>query len=58
MRVKIRDGRFHNMEEPGAFDKSMLDFHPEQGIKKRPTRVLLADDHTMFREGLAGLLTS
>jgi hypothetical protein len=21
------------MEEPGAFDKSMLDFHPEQGIK-------------------------
>ena len=24
----------------------------------RPTRVLLADDHTMFREGLAGLLTS
>lgn len=25
--------------------------------KKRKTRVLLADDHTMFREGLAGLLT-
>jgi DNA-binding NarL/FixJ family response regulator len=26
--------------------------------KERPTTVLLADDHTMFREGLAGLLTS
>ena len=24
----------------------------------RPTKVLLADDHTMFREGLAGLLAS
>ncbi len=27
-------------------------------MQHRPTRVLLADDHTMFREGLAGLLTS
>ncbi len=27
-------------------------------MEHRPTRVLLADDHTMFREGLAGLLTS
>lgn len=27
-------------------------------MKERPTRVLLADDHTMFREGLAALLTS
>ena len=27
-------------------------------MQKRPTTVLLADDHTMFREGLAGLLTS
>lgn len=26
--------------------------------RNRPTRVLLADDHTMFREGLAGLLAS
>src|SRR5918998_6383561 len=27
-------------------------------MQKRPTTVLLADDHTMFREGLAGLLAS
>lgn len=27
-------------------------------MEERSTRVLLADDHTMFREGLAGLLTS
>jgi DNA-binding NarL/FixJ family response regulator len=27
-------------------------------MEARPTTVLLADDHTMFREGLAGLLTS
>ncbi len=27
-------------------------------MQKRPTTVLLADDHTMFREGLAGLLSS
>lgn len=27
-------------------------------MENRPTRVLLADDHTMFREGLAGLLAS
>jgi DNA-binding NarL/FixJ family response regulator len=27
-------------------------------MEERPTRVLLADDHTMFREGLAELLTS
>ncbi len=27
-------------------------------MEHRPTRVLLADDHIMFREGLAGLLTS
>jgi DNA-binding NarL/FixJ family response regulator len=27
-------------------------------IKRRPIKVLLADDHTMFREGLAGLLTT
>ena len=27
-------------------------------MEKRPTTVLLADDHTMFREGLAGILTS
>jgi DNA-binding NarL/FixJ family response regulator len=27
-------------------------------MEDRPTRVLLADDHTMFREGLARLLTS
>ena len=27
-------------------------------MQHRPTRVLLADDHIMFREGLAGLLTS
>jgi DNA-binding NarL/FixJ family response regulator len=27
-------------------------------LEARPTTVLLADDHTMFREGLAGLLTS
>jgi two-component system NarL family response regulator len=25
---------------------------------ERPIRVLLADDHTMFREGLAGVLAS
>jgi DNA-binding NarL/FixJ family response regulator len=29
-----------------------------QGTKKRPVRVLLADDHTMFREGIAGVLAS
>jgi DNA-binding NarL/FixJ family response regulator len=28
------------------------------GETNRPIRVLLADDHTMFRQGLAGLLTS
>lgn len=27
-------------------------------MEQSPTRVLLADDHTMFREGLAGLLAS
>jgi DNA-binding NarL/FixJ family response regulator len=27
-------------------------------VEERLTRVLLADDHTMFREGLAGLLTT
>ncbi|HVF02934.1 MAG TPA: hypothetical protein VNA27_16540 [Rubrobacteraceae bacterium] len=27
-------------------------------MEERPTTVLLADDHTLFREGLAGLLTS
>ena len=27
-------------------------------MEMSPTRVLLADDHTMFREGLAGLLAS
>ena len=27
-------------------------------MEARPTTVLLADDHTMFREGLAALLTS
>ena len=27
-------------------------------MQSRPTTVLLADDHTMFREGLAQLLTS
>jgi len=27
-------------------------------MEERPTRVLLADDHTMFREGLARTLTS
>lgn len=27
-------------------------------MERPPTRVLLADDHTMFREGLAGLLAS
>ena len=27
-------------------------------MERSPTRVLLADDHTMFREGLAGLLAS
>jgi DNA-binding NarL/FixJ family response regulator len=27
-------------------------------MEARPTRVLLADDHTMFRQGLAALLTS
>jgi DNA-binding NarL/FixJ family response regulator len=26
-------------------------------MEARPTRVLLADDHTMFRQGLAALLT-
>ncbi len=29
-----------------------------KGGSGRPVRVLLADDHTMFREGLAGLLSS
>jgi DNA-binding NarL/FixJ family response regulator len=29
-----------------------------QGTKKRPVRVLLADDHRMFREGIAGVLAS
>jgi DNA-binding NarL/FixJ family response regulator len=29
-----------------------------QGTKKRAVRVLLADDHRMFREGLAGVLAS
>jgi DNA-binding NarL/FixJ family response regulator len=28
------------------------------GETNRPIRVLLADDHTMFRQGLAGLLAS
>src|SRR5215216_7507336 len=28
------------------------------GITSNPIRVLLADDHTLFRQGLAGLLTS
>lgn len=28
------------------------------GGRQRPVRVLLADDHTMFRRGLAGVLTS
>jgi DNA-binding NarL/FixJ family response regulator len=32
--------------------------HSEYAIKRRPITVLLADDHTMFREGLAGLLTA
>ena len=36
----------------------MLTIHPEYAIKRRPIKVLLADDHTMFREGLAGLLTT
>jgi DNA-binding NarL/FixJ family response regulator len=34
------------------------DIDPGQMTEDRPTRVLLADDHTMFREGLARLLTS
>src|SRR5215211_2861104 len=29
-----------------------------QGTERRPVRVLLADDHKMFREGLAGMLAS
>ncbi len=33
--------------------------HPsDDGHPGKPVRVLLADDHTMFREGLAGLLAS
>ena len=36
--------------------------HRERGTGKdreaRPVRVLLADDHTMFRQGLAGVLAS
>jgi hypothetical protein len=30
----------------------------ENPDKTGPTRVLLADDHTMFRQGLAGVLAS
>jgi DNA-binding NarL/FixJ family response regulator len=30
----------------------------EQGMLRRPVRKLLADDHRMFREGLAGMLAS
>src|SRR5829696_3260603 len=30
----------------------------KQGTQRRPVRVLLADDHSMFREGLAGMLAS
>jgi DNA-binding NarL/FixJ family response regulator len=30
----------------------------ENTDKSRPIRVLLADDHTMFRQGLAGVLAS
>src|SRR5215218_10548910 len=30
----------------------------KQGTQRRPVRVLLADNHSMFREGLAGMLAS
>jgi DNA-binding NarL/FixJ family response regulator len=36
----------------------MDDSDPRGMEEGRPMRVLLADDHAMFREGLAGLLTS
>ncbi len=41
-----------------AFEKSKFAADSSEAVKERPTTVLLADDHTMFREGLAGLLTS
>ena len=46
------------MEDPLAVEKFMLATNLGMVMEERPTRVLLADDHTMFREGLAGLLAT
>ena len=46
------------MEDPLAFEKFVLATNLGKVMEERPTRVLLADDHTMFREGLAGLLAT
>jgi len=46
------------MEDPLALEKFVLATDLGTVVEERPIRVLLADDHTMFREGLARLLTS
>ena len=37
---------------------SMGEKQGSKGVRRRQVKVLVADDHTMFREGLAGMLTS
>jgi hypothetical protein len=41
-----------------GYRSTVLIFAEDRMAPNRQTKVLLADDHTMFREGLAGILAS
>jgi DNA-binding NarL/FixJ family response regulator len=43
---------------PDSGERKGLPTQEEEPKTNRPIRVLLADDHTLFRQGLAGLLAS